>query len=221
MSTVLRSSSLTDTLAESLRRDIISGAIPSGMRLTEAWVATRFDVARPTAKGGFDRLTNEGLLRRGPHKSANVPLLEAADVRDIYFSREPIESRALQTLTEQGFVPPEAERALIMMTIAAENQHHVDHTAADVAFHRALVSAVGSERTRRMHDMVMGEAELCIAQVRRTSGVDLFVLTAEHVAILNGIRSGDPALAIDALRTDLFTCRDALLADLESRRIQA
>ncbi len=219
MSTILRASSLTDSLAEALRKEIISGTVQAGTRLTEAWVAARFDVARPTAKAGLDRLTNEGLLRRGPHKSAIVPKLGADDIRDIYFSREPVESLVVQTLTERGFVPPAAERALGLMTIAAEGGRHTDHTEADVAFHRALVRAVGSDRTTRMHDLVMGEAQLCIAQVRRSSLVDLTALTAEHAAILDGIRSGDVARAVDALRADLHTCCDALLADLRSRTV--
>ena len=211
MTLVLKGSSLTDSLSDAFRAQIIAGHIPVGERLTESWVATRFDVARPTAKAGLDRLTNEGLLRRGPRKSAIVPNLSADDVRDIYFSREPIESRAVLSLAEQGNIPADAERAFAIMTVAAQRHLDTEHTEADIAFHRALVNSAGSTRLRRMHETVMGEAQLCIAQVRRRTGVDLIALTAGHGAILDAIRAGDPASAVGALKDDLFGCRDTLL----------
>lgn len=215
MSGLLGSSSLTNALSEALREQIVSGEIVPGRRLTEAWVSGRFEVARPTAKAGIDRLVNEGVLRRGPRRSAMVPELSADDVRDIYFSREPVESRAVETLAQDSRVPEDAEVALALMRIAAERDAHADHTKADVAFHRALVAATSSTRLARMHEVVMGETQLCIAQVRAESDVDLVQLTANHAAILDGIRSGVASEAVSALHADLHGCRDMLLRSLE------
>jgi DNA-binding GntR family transcriptional regulator len=211
---LVEASSLIDALADAMRRQIIDGGIPPGDRLTELWVSTTYQVARPTAKAALDRLTNEGLLRRGPRKSAIVPRLTADDVFDIYFSREPVESSAVTTLASQAQLPPDAEYALTLMTVAAASDQHAAHTQADIAFHRALVSAVESPRLRRMHDTVMGEAQLCIAQVRSHIGLDLVRLTADHAAIAEAIRSGDSAAAVAALQHDLHGCRDLLLADV-------
>lgn len=38
----------------------------------------------------------------------------------------------------------------------------------------------------------MGEAQLCIAQVRRNASTDLTELTARHAAILDAIAKGNP-----------------------------
>ena len=223
MTMTLESASLTDALTDALRKQIISGDIPPGEKLSEIWVAHRFAVARPTAKAGLDRLTNEGILRRGARRSAVVPRLSAGDVADLYFSREPIESCAVVTLASRSLVPPNAERALTLMRMAAEQGRHTDHTESDIALHRALVTATGSERLRRMHETVMGETQLCIAQVRAHAGLDLPGLTDRHAAILEAIRSGDQAAAVAALQFDLHTCRDALLSDIAtaSRRASA
>lgn len=217
MSSVLGSPSLTESLSDALRQQIIRGEVAPGLRLTEAWVANRFDVARPTAKAGLDRLVAEGLLRRGPRRSSIVPQLSTEDIRDIYFSREPVETLAVRTLAETRTVPAEAQQALNMMRVAAEQALHSDHTEADVAFHRALVAAAGSPRLQRMHGTVMGEAQLCIAQVRRTASTDLVELTARHAAIVEAIREGDGTIAEAAMRADLHGCRDMLLADAAKR----
>lgn len=214
MTIELESTSLTDSLSDALRHQIISGEIAPGEKLSEAWVSTRFAVARPTAKAGLDRLTNEGILRRGQRRSAVVPKLSASDIADLYYSREPIEANAVTSLADKSAVPPKAERALTLMQLAAAQNNHADHTEADISLHRALVAATGSARLARMHETVMGETQLCIAQVRAQAGVDLPALTERHAAILEAIRAGDAALAVKALLADLHSCRDTLLNDV-------
>ena len=214
MSPVLAATSLTESLSDALRAQILKGEVPPGLRLTEAWVAERFDVARPTAKAGLDRLCAEGLLRRGPRRSSVVPQLSAEDITDIYFSRQPVETLAVRTLATSRTTPADAQRALNLMRLAAEQSAHADHTEADVAFHRALVAATASQRLQRMHASVMGEAQLCIAQVRRSASTNLTVLTGRHAAILDAITNGEPDAAEAALRIDLEGCRDMLLADV-------
>jgi DNA-binding GntR family transcriptional regulator len=213
MSSVLGTPSLTASLSAALRQRIIRGEIAPGLRLTEAWVAENFDVARPTAKAGLDRLCAEGLLRRGPRRSSVVPSLSAEDIADIYFSRQPVETQAVRTLAERQLPVGDVRRALSGMRLAAVESSYADHTEADIAFHRALVAATGSDRLQRMHATVMGEAELCIAQVRRNASTDLGLLTARHTAILEAIAAGDPDRAEEALLADLNGCRDMLLAD--------
>jgi len=210
----LKNASLTDSLCEVLRKHIIAGEMAPGQRVSETWVAERFEVARPTAKASIDRLAGEGLLRRGRYKSALVPKLSADDITDLYFSREPIESWAVRVLAARAEVPAAAERALKLMSVTATMDEHADHTEADIALHKALVAAADSPRLRRMHDTVMGESQLCIAQVRAKAGVDLIELTTRHRAILDAIRDGDPERAVIALQRDLHGCRDALLLDV-------
>lgn len=213
MSSVLGTPSLTESLSAALRQRIIRGEIAPGLRLTEAWVAENFDVARPTAKAGLDRLCAEGLLRRGPRRSSVVPSLSADDIADIYFSRQPVETQAVRTLAERQLPVGDVRRALARMRLAAAESAYADHTEADITFHKALVAATESDRLQRMHATVMGEAELCIAQVRRNASTDLGLLTARHAAILDAIASGNPDLAEEALLADLHGCRDMLIAD--------
>ncbi len=83
------------------------------------------------------------------------------------------------------------------------------------------MAATGSERLCRMHETVLGETQLCIAQVRRKEGVDLMALTDRHAAILDAIRAGDPDAAVAALLSDLHGCRDTLLNTIGGREREA
>lgn len=210
----LESGSLTDALTEALRKQVLEGRLEPGTKITEHWAAAEFEVARSTAKAAIDRLVREGLLRGGVHKSAVVPRLTAEDVTDLYFSREPIERLAVRHLAERSEVPKAAERHLTLMQAAVAADDAVEHAVNDIALHRELVAATGSRRLRRMHDLIIAEAQLCIAQVRRSSSVELATLTEQHTAILAAIRSGDPQGAAAALVADLHSCRETLLRDL-------
>jgi DNA-binding GntR family transcriptional regulator len=208
--------SLTDSLSAALRSRIISGELAPGQKLTENWVATTFQVARPTAKAGMDRLTTEGLLRRGAHRSAVVPLLTRDDITDIYFSREVVEAQAVLTLTANRDSPGEARKHLREMELAAEDKRFLEHIEADIAFHRALIVATGSPRLKRMHETIMGETQLCIAQVQAHKDSDLVAIAREHAGILRAIRTGDPTKASNVLKRHLHGARDRLMSSLSS-----
>ncbi len=153
---------LPATAYEELRRRILAGDEAPGATVTEAAVATRFGIARPTARQAIDRLVRDGLLRRGAHRAARVPELTSTDIRDIFDSRAVIESAAVALLAGQGEIPASALAAHRALLRAEDDQWSAQ---ADVDFHRALVAGQPSERLARMHASLMGEIELCIAHV--------------------------------------------------------
>lgn len=214
----LANTSLTDSLTAALREAILAGEIEPNERLSENTVGDMFGVARVTARAGIDRLVAAGLLRRGRRKAAYVPLLSASDISDIYFSREPIEIAAAEWLTERGVLPEGMIVALEGMKEASGSGDGTRHTEADIAMHRAMVVAVGSPRLCQMHDLVLGETQLCISQVRRHSEVDLRALTEIHASIVDAIRDRDAAGAVRALRLDLHGCRDILVEAAKADR---
>ena len=71
----LKTVSVVEALAMTLRARVLDGQIDAGLGITEADVAAEYDVSRPTAKTAISLLVHEGLLRREAHKSAYVPEL--------------------------------------------------------------------------------------------------------------------------------------------------
>ena len=64
---------------------------------------------------------------------------------------------------------------------------------ADVAFHRELVRLTGSTRTARAHELLLAEAQLCMARVQSNQLLTAATIAGEHDAIVTAIRSGDRA----------------------------
>ncbi|MFI5693953.1 GntR family transcriptional regulator [Kribbella sp. NPDC051586] len=205
-------SSLTDALYESIRKRIVNGEIPQGEKLTEVRLATEYNVARPTAKAALERLTALGLLRRTAHKTAVVPVLDQAEIRDLFFSRITIEQAAVSALAATGEVPADAARAQVAIEYAARDRLFENQVDADIAFHTALVAAVGSRRLSRMHELIIGEVHLSMGQYKAHRKVDPSTVASEHAAVLEAIAAGDATAAAEYMAHHLEQAEARLLS---------
>jgi DNA-binding GntR family transcriptional regulator len=202
--------SLTDALASDLRARITSGDLGPGHVISEVGLAKHYDIARPTAKAAVERLVSEGLLERAAHKSARVPVMDLARVRDMYFARRLIEAEAYRLLAERGSVPSEAEAANEGLRQAAGAGALFDFVDADVQFHRSLIDHLESSRITRAHRALINEMRLCLVQVQAQRLLDPLVIATEHEGILEAIRRRQPDAAGEAGRRHL----DHALAEL-------
>jgi DNA-binding GntR family transcriptional regulator len=212
----LKTTSVPQAVYEALREGIVTTELRPGTLLTETAIATRFGVARPTAKAAIERLVSEGLLTRRAHHAAQVPSLSRDDIEDLYSSRVIVEEAALRNLAAASVVPPSAlaiQRDLLAYAKADESAPFV---RADVAFHRELVIAQSSPRLARMHALIMGEIELCIGQVQTHRLLKAHEVAEQHQGILDAVGSGDVDLAGRLTRGHIEGARDRLLRHLDS-----
>jgi DNA-binding GntR family transcriptional regulator len=207
-------SSLTDALYESVRKRIVSGEIPQGEKLTEVRLATEYNVARPTAKAALERLVALGLLRRTAHKTAVVPVLDRAEIRDLFFSRMTIEKAAVSVLGGIGKIPEAAARAQVAIEYAARDRVFENQVEADISFHSALVAGAGSWRLSRMHELIIGEVQLTMGQYKAHRKADPSSVAQEHAAILKAIEAGDPESAVMHMAYHLQQAQNRLLSTL-------
>lgn len=189
---------VVDAVATALRRAVLAGELAGGRSVTEAAVAERFDVARPSAKAAIEKLVADGLLIRTAHRSARVRTLDADAVLDVYATRRRIEEAALRELAETRTVPPAASAA------QHEIGEHlggssVDIVDPDMRFHSALVDAIGSPRTSRAYAALVDEVRLCMVQVQGRRLVSVDAILAEHARILEHLAAGDADAAVAEL----------------------
>ncbi|WP_432543730.1 GntR family transcriptional regulator [Kineococcus sp. SYSU DK002] len=217
MSTVvlpLATRSLSDAVQAALREWIVTEGAGTGDLVTEVGVAARFGVARPTARVAVERLLAEGLLVRDGRRGARVPVLSADDVHDLYASRVLLERDAHARLSTDRTVPAAAVAANTRLRTHAGAGEAAGVAAADVEFHRRLVTATGSRRLDRMHELLMAEAHLCMGQVQHRHLLTGTVIADEHQGILEAISAGDARLAAERTTDHLLAARDKLLVAL-------
>jgi len=201
---------LPETVAQKLRADIISQRDAPGSAITESAVALRFGVARPTARIAIDRLVADGLLRREAHRAARVPELSHDDVLDLFDTRSIVETAAMGALAAAGAIPAQALAAHRSLAATEDFAHD------DIQFHRALVAGQPSSRLTRLHELLMGEIELCIGQVQSAQLITAREVAEQHQGILDAITAGDAATAERLTRDHILGSRDRLLSHLDT-----
>ena len=175
--------------------------ITPGERISEAEIARRYGVARPSVRAALQVLVQDGSLRREPNRSVYVPRLSDADVRDLFAVRTMVEIEAVRRLSA-GAVPAGAVRALRALEALHEDDPWGDVVRADLAFHQALVDAVGSPRLTRIFATIRDEVRLSIAQLRPLYSSPV-ALAKEHAALLSVMGGGSVTAAVDAMRRHL------------------
>jgi DNA-binding GntR family transcriptional regulator len=68
-----------------------------------------------------------------------------------------------------------------------------------------------------MHELLMGEIELCIGQVQAAHLLTATEVAAQHQGILDAITAGDGAKAATLTKNHIAYSRDALLAHVDRK----
>jgi DNA-binding GntR family transcriptional regulator len=186
--------STTEAVVVSLREKILDGAIEPGQPIPEADLTRDFGVARPTVRAAIQTLCHEGLLVRERNRSAFVPRLTHADVRDLFAVRIPIECLIVRGVLERAAPLGEVHTAIGRLSELTPHSHWSDVVDADLGFHHALARSVGSPRLERLYLSMSGEIRLCIAQLR-PAWTSPTAMAEEHRELLAVIESGDVSAA--------------------------
>ncbi len=209
----LKTISVVDALAASLRARVLDGHLSTGVGITETDVAIEYEVSRPTAKTAISLLVAEGLLRREAHRSAHVPVLSRSDVQDLFLVRIPLEVEVVRRVVGQHGALRAAAEAVQDLASLAVGAPHSEFVEADLRFHRALVGAVESPRLTRLYLAISGEIHLSMVQSHWALGRDRIV--GEHTGILSALEAGEQTAAETLMRAHLEGARDALSNQLD------
>jgi DNA-binding GntR family transcriptional regulator len=201
--------SIIDAVTEDLRGRVLSGELEPGTPLVEVEIAEEYEVARPTAKAAIENLVRERLLERSAHKTARVVRLTPDDARDIYRTRQIVESEVLRTLARERRVPDTARAANreIAALVDASPREIVE---PDMRFHRSLIDALGSARTSRLYGALASEVVFCMSQVQGAALLPTQTIAAEHDRLLELVEAGDEDGAAALLAAHIGRARERL-----------
>jgi len=201
---------VTLDVTNTLRRAIVTLALPPGAMLDKSAICAQLGVSRFPVSEALARLAEEGLVDIAPQRGSTVSLVKIADVREYMLIRKGLESEALRVLI--GKHDEEAIAALHANMAAqrdaasrddAETFHQIDVAFHDIFFRRMRLSKVKAiiDKARANLD----RARRLIITPRR-----LALTIAEHQAIFDGILADDAPQAIAAIRAHI----DAVMVEL-------
>ncbi len=207
--------STTDQVLHELRTAIIAGRIKPTEQLPEAALARAFGTGRSAIREALRQLVQEGLVITELNRGARVRPVFTDDVIDVYRARTAIEVAAVGALLERpgGFddAPLQEAQQRIRDASPADGTESPSREliAADLDFHRAMVSLAGSPRLSRAHEPLAAESQMLLNWHPVYSVTDY---VADHQQLLEAITARHPA-AGEVVRAHLELTVDLIVAE--------
>ncbi len=201
-----------------LRKDIVEGVIPSGVKLSETELSTNYEVSRAVIREAINRLASCHLVERRANVGARVVSLSAEGLIQLYQVREALEGMAARLAARN--MQDEEIASLQGLIDSHENKVKDGETyyqeAGDVDFHYRIV--LGSKNAHLISVLIDGlyhlvrmyRVQLGMAGPRVTRAYD------EHRNIVQAIVNRDEELAEILMRRHILYSKNNIEAKLRS-----
>jgi len=186
---------LRDDISQQLARDIVSGRIFPGERLTEASLSGRFGVSRTPLREALMLLERQGFVEYNKNAGATVRKIDEDKLLEIIDICAVLEGRALEVALSGGDISEEDVSYLESLEEAMERfvseGDYPGYMVQNIEFHDFLLKKCQNEELRHLHDE-FNERIL----VYRKSGIhprsaNLRKFINAHRSIIETIRRGD------------------------------
>ena len=208
---------VNESVYEAIKRQILNNQLRPGNKLGHQELAESLGVSRTPVREALERLYQEGFVIRLVNRGYYVAEISAAEARELYETREALEVYELRRTLERGITP-----ANIAMLEAINERYHAliggeltrQRLLIDRDFHLALAGISGNQYLCRMLASIFERLIL----KRRVDGYHDTGATpyAEHVALLDGLRSGNASAAQRALAGHIGGARKRLLSYIDT-----
>ncbi|MBV8112805.1 MAG: GntR family transcriptional regulator [Hyphomicrobiales bacterium] len=138
-----KTSSLSQRVADDLRRDIVAGVLAPGAWLKTKQLAARYGVSANPVREALWRLQGEGFVVANPNQGARVRTVDDDFVRNVFEIREAIEPifvrRFCQRATPGDLIRLRAAAAAFAEVAVGEPSHFEALEAANRKFHAIIL----------------------------------------------------------------------------------
>lgn len=202
-------------VADSLRDEILSGALPGGTRLGEADLAERLEVSRTPVREALSLLAAEGIVEREPNRGARVASWSTEELGEIFAVRLVLEPHAVRLA-----VPRLSDDDLDELTDLAVRMRRLGRPGKgrdllavfelNRAFHARLVEAAANPMLAAALRTVT-HAAVVLQNFHDYSPDALHRSLAHHVEIVAAARARDADWAEAVMRSHLLNARATMI----------
>ncbi|WP_236795650.1 GntR family transcriptional regulator [Amycolatopsis sp. GM8] len=208
--------SLSANIYRTMRRWIITGEYPQGMRLNEQRLAAALKVSRVPVREVLPQLTTDGFVEMFPHRSAVVSTWTVDDVHNLFDARLALEVEAARYATRK--VARGASMAKLAQVLHSSDE--VVPTGDDLRiaesstlFHTRVVDLTGNGLMMSLMQTVSHRMSWLFYL---TSQRDAQQACAEHHELFDAIASGNEEVARAVAYTHIERGREPSLSSFDA-----
>ena len=206
-----------ESIADSLRADILRGNLKSGQALKQDEIAAQFGISKIPVREALNQLKAEGLVNFYPNRGAFVSELSAAEADEIYVMRIALETAVLARAIPKLTVA-QLKHAEEILTAIDQEENIAKWGELNWKFHATLYSPASLPRLmdtiKALHTNIARYLVLYLAGMAYQKKSQ-----KEHRAILAACRHGETEKAVTYLEGHLRDASKALVAFLKKQEI--
>ncbi|MFK8847758.1 GntR family transcriptional regulator [Streptomyces sp. Ac-502] len=198
-----------------VKQAVLERHYEGGMLLTEGELAEAVGVSRTPVREALLRLEVEGLLKLYPKKGAMVLPVSAQEIADVVETRLLVEEHAARKAVPAApALIAELEEQLAKMVELAASGDLAAVSVADRCFHAAIVRNAGNQILDRLYEQMRDRQLRMGVAVMHANPDRIAKNIAEHGEILQALRAGDAAAAVDAVHRHVSWVRNLARGDV-------
>jgi DNA-binding GntR family transcriptional regulator len=207
---------LADAVYAALRQAILDREFDPGEPLTEHQLCRRFGVSRTPVREALAKLERDRLVRVVPKKGAFVRTLSHDEIRDLYELREALEALVVRLAAPRMDRDELAHFEARFRELRARGAkgRYPDLRTLGEELHRHLVKKAENAKLAQVLEEIRDQLgsvwTMSMLAPRRVSG-----LIGEHLAIIDALKRGRPALAERLMARHVRRVRDAIFRLVE------
>ncbi|TVY09240.1 GntR family transcriptional regulator [Paenibacillus cremeus] len=186
--------SISQKVAETLRKAIFRGDLKLGERLVEANVAKTLNVSITPVRQAFSQLATEGLIHVIPYKGTNVIQITETFIEEVYSIRISLELMAVE-LAFPRLTPADCDK----LEVYAKNMDNLTQAGKfeevaeiDIQFHGLFYERSEHALLLEIWNNLQSRIQLFQSYGRiHTHPVNKGVVENRHLKIVQAIRQGD------------------------------
>jgi len=204
------------TLAyERIRRDIVTGVLAEGERLTEQSLAASLGLSRTPVRAAVGRLVHEGFVERGSGYSTRVACFPEDELEQIFSLRLQLEGHAAHRaaqLADDDEIRTLREYADAMSALTTPDAPvsgepgQAELSRLNERFHRGIATAARSPRLLAMLSVAV-DVGIVARTYRLYSARDLERSSRHHHEIVDAIEARAPDWAESVMRSHLLAAQ--------------
>lgn len=187
-----------------IRDAILNGEFAEGEFIDEVALAERVNTSRTPVREALQRLQVERYVDLLPRRGAQVRVVTALEMREIYQARFLLESDALRTICQRRAGVPETAQALIEeMEVAGQARDWNRFSQLDQLFHSGIVRHQRNAVIAELYDALQPRQVRLGARTLTEVPSRLTTIEHEHRELIDALERHDADVSVEVLRRHL------------------
>jgi len=217
LSNLKKDNSISEKVYQAIYKQVLSGKIAPGDRITELEISNSMGVSRPPIREALKRLAEDRLVILVPRSGCFVADLKPEEIEEIYEIRKRLECMALEYAF--GKFKPEELKKIKKQFLACKKLPPAlfvkNETKIDSQLHQLIAEKSGCPNLQEMLGKLRARVE--VFRIRESNyTVRAKDALQEHVKILSALLSNNKATAIKELQSHIEHTKENVLSNLKN-----